>query len=33
MEHWYWIDELTELRLDGLKKALALIDAPAIPPS
>jgi serine/threonine protein kinase/tetratricopeptide (TPR) repeat protein len=31
MEHWYWIDELTELRLDGLRKALALADAPAAP--
>jgi tetratricopeptide (TPR) repeat protein len=27
MQHWYWIDELTELRLEGLRKALALIDA------
>jgi hypothetical protein len=28
MRHWYWMDELTDLRLDGLQKALALIDAP-----
>jgi hypothetical protein len=29
MRHWYWIDELTELRLEGLRKALALVDDPA----
>jgi len=33
MEHWYWIDDLTELRLEGLRKALALVDAPADPAS
>jgi tetratricopeptide (TPR) repeat protein len=26
MEHWYWISDLTELRLEGLQKALALLD-------
>jgi serine/threonine protein kinase len=31
MRHWYWIDELTELRLEGLRKALSLADAPATP--
>lgn len=29
MVHWYWIDELTELRLEGLRKALTMVDAPA----
>jgi serine/threonine protein kinase len=31
MRHWYWIDELTELRLEGLQKALALVDGPVTP--
>jgi serine/threonine protein kinase len=30
---WCWIDELTELRLDGLQKALALVASPAAPAS
>jgi hypothetical protein len=29
MDHWYWMDELTELRLEGLRKALAMVDTPA----
>ena len=28
-KHWYWLDELTELRLEGLRKALTLMDTQA----